>query len=168
MDMESTQKTSPSPPTPFQGTPSRGTPARGTPPRERNILTRQKHQREVFRQITIPLLICGLVLVAFAVLVVLGETTDISQWADISLIWMIMPTMFFVFISLVFLGASVFLVVKLIIELPFLSFRIQQKLRQVQRVVSNASDRMVEPFLRYESFKAASRRAMRGPGKRKT
>lgn len=125
-------------------------------------MTRQHHQRDVWRQITIPLVICGVILLTFAVLVVLGGTGEISQWADISIIWLIVPIMFFVILGILFVGVSIFLAARLTVELPFISFLIQQRFRAVQTIVNSVSDRLVEPFLRFEGFKAGARRASRG------
>ena len=61
---------------------------------ERNPVTHQKHRQEVLRQITLPLLLGLAVLLTLAILVVItgfqgGE--QVSIWADISTVWLIMP-----------------------------------------------------------------------------
>jgi hypothetical protein len=130
--------------------------------RERNIVTMQRHRREMWLQITLPLVIGIFILLVFSVLVVLGENSDIRRWADISMIWLIIPAMFFTFIGLLLLAGSVYLTVYLIIELPFLSYRFLLWLRSFQGLILNLSDRIVEPFFRIEGFKASVNAAARG------
>lgn len=131
-------------------------------PRERNLVTRQRHRHEVMLQITLPLVIGIIILGVFSILVVLGENSAIRRWADISMIWLIVPVMFFTFLGMLLLAGSVYMTVYLIIELPFLSFRFLMKLRQLQAVIRNISDRLVEPFLRIEGYKASTNAAFRG------
>lgn len=106
-------------------------------------------------QITLPLAIGVFVLLIFSILVVLGENSTVRRWADISMIWLIIPVMFFTFLGMLLLAGMVYMTVYLVIELPFLSYRLLIKLRVLQAAIRKFSDRLVEPFLRVESFKAS-------------
>ena len=71
---------------------------------ERNPKTHATHRREVFWQITLPLIIGILLMVAAIVAIILSATqpvTDLERWAGVSLIWMILPSLFFALIILV-------------------------------------------------------------------
>jgi hypothetical protein len=125
--------------------------------RQRNRQTEQKHQHEVLWQITVPLSLGALVLLIFSVLVVLGTSDKVSQWADISVMWLSIPMWFFAFLTMIILAGLVYLIVRVIIELPFLFYRLLQNLQQFGQWVRNLSDRLAKPFIKYEGFKAAGR-----------
>jgi len=84
---------------------------------ERNPATHAIHRREVFWQITFPLiiallLILGLVgVVIFAGFQGLGE---VSRWADVSLIWLLLPALVVVLVMLLMLSGVVYLITRLL------------------------------------------------------
>src|SRR4030067_653884 len=83
------------------------------PFRERNPITHQIHKREVFWQITIPVVIGAVIVLAIASMVILATATgsgNVSDWADASLILMILPTMLMVFILMLILAGPVYLI----------------------------------------------------------
>ncbi len=133
-----------------------------TPPRERNPITTKRHRQEVFRQITLPVVIGSLVLVLFSVLVVFGSMEELSRWADISLIWLIIPAFFFAFIFMVFFAGLTYLTVRAIISLPIFSFMALNQMRRLSSAVLKFSNMLTEPFLKYEGTKAAGKAAVRG------
>lgn len=125
----------------------------------RNPLTRRRHQREVLWQVTVPILIGGLVLLFFAALAVaagLGILPgDTSCWADISLIWLIVPMMFVTLLSLVFLAGSVYAIIRLILVLPKYSYQALGWMLLLGLQLRRVSDRLVEPFLRMHMLSAS-------------
>ena len=69
-----------------------------------------KHRRDVTRQIILPVVIASLVGIVFAVLAGIGATRNspgVSLWADISIIWLIIPMML---LALVILALTIGLV----------------------------------------------------------
>jgi hypothetical protein len=124
------------------------------PNKERNPITRQRHRKEVFWQITLPILISGLILLAFSILAITMTASETSLWADISLIWLIVPVMVLTLISLVMLIASIYASVKLILVLPVFAFRLQNVLILIRLKIHSLADRSVEPVLRINSFSA--------------
>jgi FtsH-binding integral membrane protein len=124
------------------------------PNKERNPITRQRHRKEVLWQITFPLLITGLILLAFSILSITMTPEETSVWADISLIWLIMPVMVLTLISLAMLIASIYAVLKLIQVLPVFAFRLQNGLILIRANIRTIADRSVEPVLRINSFSA--------------
>lgn len=125
--------------------------------KERNPLTHQRHRKEVFWQISLPIAIGSLILLAFAALSFTLEYGEASRWADISLIWLIMPAMVVTLITCVMLAASIYALVKLIVVLPYYSLQLLNWLILVSRYVHQAGDRAVEPVLRFKSFSASAR-----------
>ncbi len=129
-------------------------------PRERNQETWKRHRQEVFKQITLPLLIGGIILGLLAVLVVLGSTGAVDRWADISIIWLIGPTFLFTLLAMLALAGLVYVTVMIIVNLPFFSYRVLLKLKVLQAVVRNASDRAVAPFLKAAGITASIQAAL--------
>jgi cell division protein FtsW (lipid II flippase) len=126
------------------------------PPRERNPYTHQRHRREVLWQISVPFGVCALILLILAILVVLQTTVDqTSVWADISLMWMIIPAFIITLIFFVFLAASIYLVVRIIGILPYYFLRAYQWLVLVGGRMRQIEDRLLEPFLRIQSAVAS-------------
>ena len=78
----------------------------------RNPVTRKRHQKEVLWQITIPMLIGSLILLVLAALAVAAATGivpgDTRRWADISMIWLIVPVMLVTLLALLFLAGSIY------------------------------------------------------------
>jgi len=130
-------------------------------PRERNLVVKERHRHEVFRQITIPLVIACFVLFVCSVLVVLGSNGEISQWADISIIWLSVPTLIISFLGMVLLAGIIYLVIRAIVELPYLTYQILRWLQKLNAIIIQINDRLTAPFIRYESFKAGSRSGYR-------
>ena len=106
-------------------------------------------------QITVPILIGGVILLALSLLSIGLGQSEASRWADISLIWLIVPAMVGVLITLVILIGSIFGVVKVIQVIPIAAFRLHKGLIQVSAMVRNVSDRIAEPVLRAHSLSAA-------------
>jgi hypothetical protein len=126
-------------------------------PRPRNPLTYRNHRHQVLWQITIPVLVGVLILVALAALAVLADASQSRQLADISLITLIVPAIIFGLIYLVLMVGSIFLVVRLIMELPFFTFRAQNFLALVDLRVKRVGNSLSEPFVRVHSFRASLR-----------
>lgn len=124
---------------------------------ERNQATHQVHRHEVLWQITIPLVV-GLVLVlALMVLAVAAPAGTASQLADISLIYLIGPSLIFGLISLLLLAGSIYLIVRLIQQLPFISYRVQNFFWLANARIRDIDDRLVAPFIRMKSSASAAR-----------
>jgi hypothetical protein len=127
---------------------------------QRNPVTHQKHRQDVLRQITLPLLLGLAVLLTAAVLVVIagfqgGE--QVSIWADISTIWLILPMLFVALIFLVLIGGLAFLVTLLMRKLPPYARLVQDFFKLVSYRVRQLSNKAVEPVLRAHGTTAALR-----------
>lgn len=123
------------------------------PVMERNPVTHARHRREVLWQITIPVAVGALILLALAVLAAFRATTDqASVWADISLMWMIIPAFIAMLIFFVLLAASIYLVVRLIGVLPGYFLVAHGWLLLAGDRLRQAEGKMVEPVLRAQSF----------------
>ena len=125
-------------------------------PMQRNQVTWAKHRREVLLQITIPLVITVLVVIACGVLAaVMGTNQNISQWADVSLIWLIMPQIFVSLIVLIILAAMAYGLYRLLKVLPFYTNTVQEYFILFRDQVAVLTDRLVQPFLKVKSSHAS-------------
>lgn len=125
--------------------------------RERNSRTEAAHKREVFWQITFPLIVGVVLALTLAVLAVISATSggSVKQAADAALICLIVPLMIFTLIGMIIFGATAFGLVKANQEIPFLAKRAQDGLEMVRYQVQIGSDKAVEPILKIRSFFAS-------------
>ena len=125
--------------------------------RERNTRTEAAHKREVFWQITFPLIVGVVIALILAVLVLISATSggSIKQAADAALICLIVPLMFFTLIGMIIFGATAFGLVKANQELPFLAKRMHGGFEVVRYQIQVGSDKVVEPILKIRSFFAS-------------
>jgi uncharacterized Tic20 family protein len=123
--------------------------------KERNPITRRRHKKEVLWQITVPVIVGGVFLLAISLLSITLSQIEASRWADISLIWLIIPAMVVLLISLVLLAASIFATIKIIEVIPNAAFQLHKVMIQLHAMVRNVSDRLAEPILRANSLSAA-------------
>jgi predicted PurR-regulated permease PerM len=128
-----------------------------TPKPERNPKTHQAHQREVFLQITLPLIIGLIIALALAVLAVVAATSDgnIKQAGDAALIFLIIPLMFVTVLFTLIFSALAYGIIRLNGTLPFYTKQAQDVMEQVRRQVQVGSDKAVEPILKIRSFLAS-------------
>jgi len=122
-----------------------------------NPLSRRRHQREILRQVTLPILLGSVILAAICVLAwVWGMGGgEVSRWASISLLWLIVPVMLAALVTLLFLIGSIYLTVRLIVAIPKYSYQALGWLLLVGVYLHKLNDRLVEPFLRMQMISAS-------------
>jgi len=131
---------------------------------ERNPTTYAEHRRETFWQITFPLVIGILLLLAAVAVIILSATqpvTDVGRWADVSLMWLILPSLFFALILLVLLIGFVYLISYLLRFIPRYALIVQLYFEAGKNKVSQLSNLSIEPILKMRSIWAAVRYAAR-------
>jgi len=127
------------------------------PAQIRNPVTRRLHQKEMLWQVTVPMLIGTVILLALAGLAVGLAPGDAQRWADISMIWLIIPAMFLAVLSLFLLAGSIYGIMRLILVLPRYSYQALGWLLLLGLNLRRLSDRLVEPFLRVHMASASMR-----------
>ena len=126
---------------------------------EPNPATRRAYRRQSFWQITLPFLIALLLLLALAggtIWAASGGLPEVTRWADVSLIWLISPQLFFYLLNLVILIALAVGLAKLLAVLPRITRLIHEKILLVQREVQKYSNIALEPVLKVKGFKASA------------
>jgi uncharacterized Tic20 family protein len=128
-----------------------------TQERERNSQTEATHKREVFWQITVPLVVGVILALTLAVLAVVAATGggSVKQAGDAALMCLIAPLMMFTLIFGIIAGAIAFGLIKANQELPFVFKQVQDIFARVRYQVQTGSDKAVEPFLKIRSFFAS-------------
>ena len=125
------------------------------PPPVRNPITHEKHRREVFWQITLPLTVGILCVLLLAMLAIFGASAvQAGKLADISLIWLIVPTIFFSLIFLVILAGFVYAITRLLQALPLFAVQTHDVIFLFGLKVKQVGDAVVGPILKVHSFMA--------------
>ena len=125
-----------------------------------NPLTRRKHRQEVLWQITLPLALGAILVLAAGVGVVYAGATQagpLERWASTSIIWLIIPMMVLTLILLGVTAGLAYGIVWLIGALPKYPRQIQDVFVLIDARVRKAADASVEPTLRVRSFTAGLR-----------
>jgi hypothetical protein len=123
--------------------------------KQRNPVTQQAHRRQVLWQITVPLVIAAIVIVILAVLVATGSPQGASLWADIALIWLLIPVMIASLIILVLLAGLVYAVIWLVRTIPAYALQVQNFMIMVVSQVERLGNMIVEPIMRISAFLAS-------------
>lgn len=129
------------------------------PPRlpERNPETQKAHSRQVLWQITLPIAIGVIVALVFAVLATMAGPAEASLWADISLIFILIPLMVVSLMFIALFAAMGYGVYRLLQILPGYARRGQDLALKLEQRVRTGSDLAVEPILRVHSWRASIR-----------
>ncbi len=124
-----------------------------------NPKTHATHKKQAFWQITLPLVIGVLILLAALILIILSAmqpVTDLTRWAGVSIIWLILPSLFFALILLAILVGLVYGIGALNKAIPPIAYRIQLFLERLKGKIATFSGYMAEPVLRVRSFWAVA------------
>ena len=124
---------------------------------ERNPLTHEAHSHQVLWQITIPIILGSLVVLALAVLAGISGPAEASLWADISLIFLIIPAMLISVVFLFLFAALIYGLFKLLKIIPPYARQAQDIVYKVEQRVKSGSDLVAEPVIRTQAFLARIR-----------
>jgi len=126
---------------------------------ERNPLTHAKHKREVFWQILLPMLIGVLLVLTVAFVIIFGfqSSSDLSRWADVSTIWLILPSLFITLIFLIILSAFVYLITFVLRITPRYTLIVQLYFEIAKHKVTYYSNRITEPIIKTKGIWAVVR-----------
>jgi hypothetical protein len=120
-----------------------------------------KHRRELKWKILAPvvgsLVLCflcsGLVYVA-----TFGYGGDVTLWAEISEIWLAIPTIIFLVVFFAIIGGSIFLMSKLLEVLPRYTFMAQDLSLKMKAYVRRGADYAARPVIFLDSIGASINR----------
>lgn len=124
----------------------------------------QRHRRQRFWQIQVPLIIAFLVVLTAAVVLVLTQTgrnkvTNLSQYGDTALIWIFVPLLLIALLIAVVMFGLVILNGKILRGLPRLTHPTQRIFSQISDKVGKLSRMMVRPIISIKSIGAGVSKA---------
>jgi hypothetical protein len=110
----------------------------------------QRHRKQVWTQILLPILITALVFIAVIVLTSLAtfrSNGDVSRWAAISMMWLILPVMIAGAILLVLFIAMIYLMARVTVLIPPYSYQAQWFVYRVETYVKHYALMFRKPSL---------------------
>ncbi len=124
---------------------------------ERRKLIQKKIRREVFWQITLPLLVGVLLILGVGAWIIFTTVQggSVRQAADTSLIFLLIPNMAMAVIPLVLFAGLAFGVIWMNRNLPAYLHQIQDVFIKIRNGVMQGADKLVEPVLKFKSSLAA-------------
>lgn len=69
----------------------------------------QNHRKQMFWQILFPIVTFSLLMIILGILPILAERIQNRLWADVSIIWIIFPLLFFLLLTLILLIGLIYL-----------------------------------------------------------
>jgi predicted PurR-regulated permease PerM len=121
----------------------------------------QAHQRQFVWQILLPVLVAALLFIAGGVAAATRSAGTASRWADISLIWLLIPALIVALIVLVLLISLIYGLGLLLNITPEYTSRLRRYIYQAQRLIEKAADEAAQPVLFLEGVSAGIKRFFR-------
>lgn len=133
-----------------------------TQPQQRSLKNNPSSRKRSFWQIWFPLVFSILVVLAIAVLIVIFSVQDIQanfnvKWANISMVYLIIPTMFTAFIFLAAIVALIYGISKVLNLLPIYSKQVKIFIFRASSTIHKGANKSVQPFLAIHSWIASLR-----------
>jgi len=124
---------------------------------KRNPVTHTKHRRETWWQITFPLILGILLILGLAgwTVVAAAQGGNVSQPADVSLIFLICPNLLMALIPLAFFGGLAYGVIWLNKKIPPFFQRFQESMIKVRDGIRTGADKLVAPVINFKTKMAA-------------
>ncbi len=131
--------------------------------RRRNLLTEANHAKDTFWQISFPLILGILVILALAgwTIFIAAAGGQIGQFADASLILLTIPAMIVAFIFLAILAGIAYLVIWLNKNLAFYTYRLQKIFGRIAGQVDAVADKAARPIIKVKCYSAVFRAFLR-------
>ena len=109
--------------------------------------TLRRHRRQFVWQILLPIIVLAGMIIATAVLVVMGEAGSGSLWRDVALVWLLAPSLFLALVLIVVTFAAVFGMSRLLKITPRFTGRAQELTLQAEQVIKRVADGIARPFI---------------------
>ncbi len=116
--------------------------------------TYKAHRREFLWQILVPIIVVLILVLAASVAVTASPAPSASLWADISTIWLLIPHLFFAFITIIILGGLIYGIAKLIQIIPIYSQQLYNLIRLATQKIKNVADASTKPIFFVEELSA--------------
>lgn len=130
-----------------------------TTEKSRKSASMERHHRNKVWQILFPISFGVLLIITAGIFVILTAAgispgASVSQWADISSIWLILPVIMFVFFGTLVQAVLIFLMSKLLNILPFYTNLVQQYAGLITARINLATRKLLNPIVSVRSIRA--------------
>lgn len=115
----------------------------------------RKHRRDFTRQILLPILLVTFIGLGFSALAIYSAVrghAGVSLWADISLIWLIIPMMFLALVILALVGGMVYGLAKLLGVAPRYTGLAQQYALWLNQEIVRWTEKITQPILSLKAW----------------
>jgi hypothetical protein len=120
------------------------------------------HRRQRFWRIWLPVILAGLLVIGVTVLVMVttagGGNDQDTHWANISLIWILIPTILGSLIWLALLAGLIFVMMKVLNATPTAAGVVQHYFMLASQLACTFSDKVSAPVIKTKSIFAGARR----------
>ena len=127
-------------------------------PLSRKTPSYQLHRRQFIWQILVPILIAAILIIAASVFAATRNESQASVWADISLIWLIIPALFFAFILFILLIGLIYAMAMLLKVTPTYTQKLYSLIRLAAQKIEEAADTTAKPIFFVEGISASIKR----------
>ncbi len=121
----------------------------------------QKHRKDLMWKIIFPVLLSSVLCIGLIVIIYISTFSaggDVQRWADISTMWIAIPTMIGMLIVLALLGGIIYLLAKLLNITPKYTVMVQDFFHLVQSYVKRGADAVAKPVITIDSIGAGINR----------
>ena len=115
----------------------------------------QSHRKQLWTQILLPVLFAVLIFIAVIVLTSLAtfrDKGDVSRWAAISTIWLVMPVMVAGLIFLILLMVMIYLLARVTTLIPPYAYQAQRIVYRIEGGVKRIAEMIRRPVLALQEF----------------
>lgn len=112
--------------------------------------TARAHKRQFTWQILAPILVMTMLIITGALLVTTGGITRTSVWADVSMIWLLIPALLFAFSLLVVIITIIYGMIKILQIIPHYTGKAQDIFSRVSTGTRKVADGTTKPFFWYK------------------
>jgi hypothetical protein len=114
----------------------------------------KKHRKQRFWQILLPIILISILIFSFGGYFISIGGAQTRVWADISIIWIVVPLLVIFIISLAILILMIIILNQAIRKTPLLTRRIHRIFYLLERQACNMADSIIKPILWVNQTKA--------------
>jgi hypothetical protein len=119
-----------------------------------------QHRRQMIWQVWVPLIASIVIVLAVAILAIVGTvqgSSQVNHWGNISAIYLMIPNLFLNLVGVAILGAMIYGLSKLLQKMPLWMFIVRMRAAQMVVLVRRGADAVVQPVMAVNSFDARVR-----------
>jgi|WetSurMetagenome_2_1015567.scaffolds.fasta_scaffold48496_2 hypothetical protein len=105
------------------------------------------HRRQFAWQILVPVIVAAIIVIAAAVFIATRGTSVTTSWADVSIIWLVLPFLFFAFVLIGILGFLIYGIARLLGIIPVYSRKTQEVLVSISMGARKVTDGSIKPIV---------------------